>query len=158
MKRAGLVALALGGLLLTGADDAGPDRAGDRALLGYAQRVVEAHQEADLAAPARAADVLGAALAIEAPAHENAWPLRADLWSRLAEVRLAAGDAKAASDAARAGLAEARDRRDLFTAQLRLRLGEAAERLGSDEEAVEAYAAAIADAKAELLRRKRGTE
>ena len=133
-----------------------------KTLKEAATAIAALHRKADALAPSdprAAAEALAEGLKLALPPGEPSSALRADLFARIAQLRLACGDAKAALQSARAGLAEASGRTDGLTAQLRLREGEALEALGQDDEALEAYGQVIALGKKaleELRARRRG--
>jgi len=128
----------------------------------HATRVAEAHERADALAknrPLEAAGVLRQALAASFPKVPRSRQLRADLFARLAELLLQGGAPRDALAAVRQGLAEdAQGSPDAFTAQLKLREGEALEALGQDGDAVDAFAEAISIAKSLLAGRTHGHE
>jgi len=129
---------------------------GDALLAQTASAVEAAHHRADERAasdPRGAAEDLAQALELAFPPGDPSRALRADLWARLAQLWLAAGDPARARDEARRGLEEDRAGQPLpQTALLRLREGEALEALRDDAGAVEAYREAIHVAGA-LIRR-----
>ena len=132
---------------------------GGESLRTSAAAVAQAHREAsalEKTDPAAAAALLSAQLAKSMPPGAAAHALRADLFARVSELRLAAKDAQGALQAARAGLSEETGKPTALTALLKLREGEALEALSRDDLAVDAYSQVIAVAK-QLLDERRGT-
>ena len=130
----------------------------DASLRDAAAAIAGLHRRADALAPtdpkAAAAD-LAEGLKLALPPGEAARTLRGDLFARIGELKLKAGDATGALQAARAGLGEEAGKpTNALTALLRLREGEALEALGRDDEALDSYSQVIAVAKKVLEQRR----